>query len=663
MLGIMGGIGTYIYFFDRKNERHLHKNKAQYQVALQYQMITHHTATILSDLLFLTRQNELKKVLAQTATIHKEELAQEYLTFSAEKKIYDQIRFLDVSGMEVVRIDYLGGQPKVVPADQLQNKGKRYYFRNAFKIERGQLYVSPFDLNIERGQVEQPLKPMIRFAAPVFDHQGHKAGVVLLNYLGNHLLDRLQQVAQHADDQIMLINKDGYWLMAPDPKDAWGFMFSDRQTHRFSHQYASAWDTIAHHESGQFYDAQGLFTFTTVYPVDPQIKSSAGSRKAFATHDTPFTGQDYFWKIVSLIPEAQLDKAYQTKRNRLLPPYIITLLLVLVSSWILASTTARKRLAEAALHESNERFRSLSSTATDAIILIDHNAHVAYWNPAAEKMFGYTKEEIMGRPMHPALMPARYHEAFHGCFQRIQTQAHTPSVGRTIEVHAHRKDGTEFPIEISFSTMQNKGLWWAGGIVRDVSERKRMQAALENLAHFDALTGLANRVRFHDRLAYDLVTARRHSKLLAVLFLDLDRFKWVNDNWGHEVGDLLLKDVAQRLLVCVREMDTVARIGGDEFSIILPSINKQEEAAEISKRIVHALGSPFAIQGHDCHIGVSIGIGLFPQDGEEIQDLLKKADSAMYRAKEEGRNGYRFFSSQPPGQNLGVSAPTPRRGE
>ncbi|MCI4626673.1 MAG: diguanylate cyclase [Candidatus Magnetoovum sp. WYHC-5] len=174
--------------------------------------------------------------------------------------------------------------------------------------------------------------------------------------------------------------------------------------------------------------------------------------------------------------------------------------------------------------------------------------------------------------------------------------------------------------------------------------RHRVEKKLKSLAHYDTLTGLPNRTLFFERLNQSILYSRRDNTSFALMFLDLDGFKYVNDTMGHSIGDILLQEVAKRLTECVRESDTVARFGGDEFVLILRDIARPEDAAFIAKKMIITIGKPFRIRDFNCSIGVSIGISVFPYDGKEADILLKKADSSMYRVKELGKNHFRFFS-------------------
>jgi diguanylate cyclase (GGDEF)-like protein len=177
-------------------------------------------------------------------------------------------------------------------------------------------------------------------------------------------------------------------------------------------------------------------------------------------------------------------------------------------------------------------------------------------------------------------------------------------------------------------------------MMRDNKERNQ----LEEMAHLDILTGLPNRKLFFDRMKQSLETAKRHPRLFALLYLDLDHFKVINDTMGHDAGDLILKEAALRLSRSLRKSETVARMGGDEFTIILPHIDHEYEAAVVAKRVIESFSGPFIIHGNECSVGISIGISLYPTDGADVETLLKKADAAMYRVKAKGRNDFRFYS-------------------
>ncbi|MEH1816529.1 MAG: cache domain-containing protein [Nostoc sp.] len=223
-------IGT-IYYQQVQTEQVLLKTNELRKIDLETKVISGDFHSVVSDLMVISKQNELQRVL-QGVNGQQQALSQELLLFSGYKKLYDQIRFLDRSGKEVVRVNFNKGEPGIVPEEKLQVQAKRYWFNDTLRLNQGQVFVSPLDLNIERGQVEQPLKPMIRFGTPVFDRRGEKRGIVVLNYFGTKLLDNFNQAFANASSQGMLLNADGYWLKGAKPEDEWGFMFPDHKSRR-----------------------------------------------------------------------------------------------------------------------------------------------------------------------------------------------------------------------------------------------------------------------------------------------------------------------------------------------------------------------------------------------------------------------------------------------
>ena len=179
---------------------------------------------------------------------------------------------------------------------------------------------------------------------------------------------------------------------------------------------------------------------------------------------------------------------------------------------------------------------------------------------------------------------------------------------------------------------------------KEITERRQAEERIHQLAYYDALTGLPNRALYNDRLSLALAHAQRTREMLAVLFLDLDRFKDINDTLGHSIGDQLLKTVARRLADSLRKEDTVTRLGGDEFTMLLPGMTQTEDAAGIAQKILEAVKKPLTLGGHELNITASIGIAIYPADGEVAEALMKNADTAMYHAKEQGRNSYQFFT-------------------
>jgi len=307
--------------------------------------------------------------------------------------------------------------------------------------------------------------------------------------------------------------------------------------------------------------------------------------------------------------------------------------------------SARKS-TEAALFAEQERARVTLNSIGDAVLTTDMKGNISYLNVVAEKMTGWSREEAAGRPLA---------EVFHILDGTTRQPSRSPTelalaenktVGMAAGVVLVRRDGSELGIEDSAAPIHDRGGKVIGAVLvfHDVTASREVMEKMAHLAHYDSLTDLPNRPLLNERLAQAIALARRQRRRAAVLFLDMDRFKHVNDSLGHAMGDKLLLSVAGRLLACVRVSDTVSRQGGDEFIVLLPDIERPQDAGHFAAKILGALALPHRIDGEELRVTISIGIGLYPDDGQDVDTVIKSADTAMYHAKENGRNNYQFFA-------------------
>jgi diguanylate cyclase (GGDEF)-like protein/PAS domain S-box-containing protein len=284
----------------------------------------------------------------------------------------------------------------------------------------------------------------------------------------------------------------------------------------------------------------------------------------------------------------------------------------------------------------------------EAVLRTDVQGKVTYLNRKAEEMTGWHREEARGRPMADVF---RLIESLGGpadgntagiATQEEQAARETADSTNCILV---RRDGFECGIERKVTPIQDQDGNVTGAVVafHDVTEARAKSLEMSHLAQHDPLTDLPNRVLFNDRLTQAIALADRQGKQLAVLFVDLDHFKKINDSLGHDVGDKLLQSIAGRLIACVRRSDTVSRLGGDEFVVLLAQVEHAEDAAYTARKILRALAAPHLIDNKDFDISVSIGVSTYPSDGQDAEGLMNRADNAMYEAKEHGRNNFQFF--------------------
>jgi diguanylate cyclase (GGDEF)-like protein/PAS domain S-box-containing protein len=303
-----------------------------------------------------------------------------------------------------------------------------------------------------------------------------------------------------------------------------------------------------------------------------------------------------------------------------------------------------RKSMEEALFVATERAQVTLNCIGDAVACTDIEGNVTYLNLVAEKMTGWSLPEAAGRPL------AEVFRILDAISRKIAPHPLDRAVdpNRTVHLPSNSvligRDESEIPIEDSVALIHDREGQVTGAVIvfRDVSAARAMALQMTHLAQHDFLTGLPNRM-LNDRVSQAIALAPRHQKKVAVLFLDLDGFKYINDSLGHPTGDKLLQSIAKRLVNCVRRSDTVSRQGGDEFVVLLSEVERPEDPAIAARRLLQAVAEPHSIDQHDLHVTTSIGLSVYPNDGLDAETLIKNADTAMYQAKENGRQGYQFF--------------------
>lgn len=286
----------------------------------------------------------------------------------------------------------------------------------------------------------------------------------------------------------------------------------------------------------------------------------------------------------------------------------------------------------------NEAFASsIINYAVEGIITININGIIGYINPSAEQIFGYASDEVVGNNISMLIPELRYDDC-------TTLDINSKFTEKNLEILGRKKNNSNLPIEVTISKFYVEDKFFFTIILRDITERRRYEETIRYQAFYDSLTGLPNRLLLKDRIDLEISHSKYTKQSFAIMYLDLDRFKIINDTLGHDIGDKLLKDIAARLKKCVNETDTVARIGGDEFVILLPDIIHEKNIGNIANEILETVRDPILIDSHELYISVSIGVTIYPDDGKDVETLLTNADVAMYRAKERGKNNFQLYT-------------------
>lgn len=311
------------------------------------------------------------------------------------------------------------------------------------------------------------------------------------------------------------------------------------------------------------------------------------------------------------------------------------------------SVGAELQAAEEALFAEKERTQVTLDSIGDAVLTTDQAGKVTYLNLEAETMTGWSHDEALGRPLAEVfrIIDGTTPAIVMNAAQQVMDENQT--VGLAMGCTLVRRDGSEVEIEDSVAPIQDRNGVVTGAVImfHDAAQSRTRAEQMEHPAWHDFLTGLPNSALLTERLSQAIGLARRNHRQVAVLFLDLDDFKFVNDSFGHLIGDQLLQTVAARLQTCVRTTDTICRCGGDEFVILLAEITRSKDAAQVAEQVIASLTEPQSIEGIEVRVSASVGISVYPDHGDDPVTLMQCADTAMYQAKASGRNGYRFFAA------------------
>ena len=592
-----------------------------------------------------------------------------FAAFLTNHAQYLQIRYIDAAGDEMVRVDSDGhGSIKVVGGQDLQHKADSHYVSETLKLRMGESYVSDVELNREHGVIQYPNVPVLRLATPVYDDTGKAAALIIINTATERMFSEVRSESNGIKRYIA--NSDGHFIKHPDADKTFGWERGFDL--RIGDTEPDLAELVKHHDA-----------YIRFHRADRELD---GFQKVFFSPVDP----SRYWLLTVHIPETVVFEDTNAALNMmLLYGFAIGLILLLAVVWFVSGKIVGPivRLAAAAgklqagdlsvrvdasavsdelvtLFQAINAFAENQQRATgelerkvaeqtknlsavidhivDGIITISERGTIKSFNPAAHRIFGYTDAEVIGQNVK-ILMPEPYHSEHDGYLHHHMMTGDKKVIGIGREVTGMRKDGSTFPMELAVSAVAVDGRRHFVGITRDITERKQAEEAMRKMAHYDHLTDLPNRALLHDRLTHALATAKRHGSSLALLFIDLDGFKAVNDTLGHEAGDRLLQQVAERLQACVREADTVSRLGGDEFAVILSDIGDADAVAKKADLMITSVSAVYSQIDAQCTVGCSIGIALYPADGETSKALLASADVAMYAVKNDGKNHYRFY--------------------
>ena len=578
---VTGAIVFVIYKIERTSEIALLKVDEQKNIEVLKHQLDDNFSEVITSINFLAKSRLLRRYVENPSEELRRAIADEYRVFSAQKKIYDQIRFIGLDGRERIRINGAATNFEDVPADRLQDKSNRYYFKETIKLGAGAVYISPLDLNVERGKIELPIKPIIRFGMPVFDSTGAKRGIVLLNYQASGMLRAMSFFARRLSGDYNLVNADGYWLVGPDRDSEWGFMFPERRARTFANAYPAAWRRIGNGEAnGQFDLDGGIFTVSEFSPAEKGVGESHG----ITTPSRIVT--DEKWYLLSHVPS---DRLALLNRPVLLSFVIIFAILALTEvvggSFLIRHWTARRK-AEILAMKNAENFRALFESAPDGLLVVDGEGKIALANDRMIKLVGYAREHLIGQRAE-MLVPEAYRAVHYKDSAEFRRNPEIRNMGRGDgQLWVERADGGMLPVEIGLSPVEILGQRMVFCIVRDVSERyereKKIGTLAKQLARDNADLDAVNKQldAFSYTIAHDLRAPLRSITGFSQVLMEDYR-----ESMDEEGQDYLSRVAAsaQRMGRLIDDLLTLSKVSRAEFQV--SEVSLSEIAALIAERL------------------------------------------------------------------------------
>lgn len=591
--------------------------------------------------------------------------------FAETRPMYRQIRYISLAGngQERVRVEYRDDQVVVVDHEQLGTVGDQDYFRETVKLHNREVYLSRMDFD----QIAS--MPVLHAATPIFTESGKLAGIVVIDMRIGEILNRIgQSLPPHV--QAFVADSQGRYIVRPDQQGSLGFKFG--KSNSFMQDFPDlAPDAVSHHSLQKTGSRYGkVYISTHRLDLDPSLPdrflllSYVIPKQAVLWELAVYSGLPILvmalivafagmlfqlWLSRIFVPLENITKAAQAMatggRDIQLPHvglgpvstlthafrHMLEKIQERENDYIDSNKALEERMRAAEL----QLAANVVENTSEGILIVDHETRIIAVNPAFVQITGYTAQEAIGQK--PSLLRSNHHDAdfYRRMWQELLSTGHWQG-----ELWNRRKGGEAYLEWLSINVIpgsKDQPDRYVG-IFNDITELRRKDERNHYLAFHDPLTGLPNRALLQDRLRHAVSMAERSGTRLAVMFIDLNRFKAINDTLGHDMGDQLLQRIAQRFKALLRHSDTVARMGGDEFVVLLEQQTLPEDCIDRANTLINALAEPIEVRGVAMQVGISIGIAVFPEDGATDFELMKHADAAMYAAKAEGVSAYRFFS-------------------
>ncbi|RUO43712.1 hypothetical protein CWE15_00475 [Aliidiomarina taiwanensis] len=595
-------------------------------------LLHEHMLRTTQDIQQLSRFNAIRNFVISPSSETKEQAQHILLETARVFSQYDQLRIIAFDGQELIRIDNQGAEPELVATEKLQNKLTRYYVQEGLQLNPNEIYISPLDLNKEHGLIQTPYKPMVRIVSPILNNEGMPTALLVLNYKAAGLLNQFRNAFSKLD-RAMLVNRDGFWLSNHFKENEWGWELNN--THlTLRNWHPNLWEQMQNNEVGSAVINDELFSYQNIHLANMYEGTSHGRYKDSLSFNSDIVDRVWTILVQSSKEQWQAGAVYKSYWFKVLLVALYVIVIALVYSLSIHRYQHKENLRLERLQLAN--FRDLYENAPIGYITLAADGMITNVNKMLLSYLGYKREDLVAKVNLKDLVVKDSESQAHDLLNALseaRTKQHRLLMkcknGDTIVVSCNltsRTDGIP-TLEVGRCS------------VLDVSEQVKLENRLQHLAHNDPLTGLANRRYFDEFATHEFVKAQRHKSPISILAMDIDHFKKINDTYGHDVGDDILKSLANTCEGVIRSTDIMARFGGEEFVILMPDIDYDDaviKANEIRETLA-ALKTPLS-NGGIVQFTISIGVAAYSAELDTIDKILKSADMALYKAKESGRN-------------------------
>ncbi len=571
-----------------------------------------------SDGNIILNSREMKDYVNNSAkATNRDELKRIFSNMMTNKKIYDSIRFIGNDGYEQIWVDYVNGETVVAADSELQYKGEKNYFQEGMKLNSGEIYISPMDLSIENDHVEIPQKPVIRLVIPVFNEKNKKAGILVLNYLAQNMLNQIENDSKNdINMKILLLNDESYYLLSENSDKDFSFMYDDPKGVSFSQEQPEIWQAILKNGNGNFDDGKDLYFYTPIYPLEDY--------------------QNLHWILVGA---ASLDGlgVFTNVDSRSIV-FIAALLIFII--WIISLIVSWLLLIKKEASSREKITDRIFKNSKEGIMIMDAEMRIVYINKAFSTITGYLEDEVMGRKPIDFKTGEKLKVVYHNIWKMVNEEGNWQG-----EIIDEKKDGTQYPKYITISKIfdsKSDELSNYLEVFEDLTSIKNTEEAINIIKHYDEVTGLPTQILFEKKIREVI----KQYDQLAIVVLQITNFNVLYDNLGKKSGNILIKEASRRIQTLLSGEDYLGTILKDQF--VFTRINSADklELGHLMNKMIAYLREPIEVENERVYLNVSIGIAVFQEDSVDLEKLIEYGNIAKNYAHQAGDNTYVFYEKE-----------------